>query len=75
MIAAEKTVNEARQSALEDTSICADAEVLVQALRLPTQQQALDSNALEALARMTEALTRMRVRQQAQRQAAPATRR
>ena len=71
MAAADKSVNEARQLAVQDTSIFADAEVLVQAL--PLQQQGLDANAREALARMVEALTDMKATQQEQQQAAPMT--
>ena len=68
MTTADKLVDEARQLAVQDTSIFADAEVLVQALRVHPQQQNLDAAAREALTRMTDALTNMRAAQQVQHQ-------
>ena len=68
MTTADKLVDEARQVAVQDTSIFADAEVLVQALRVQPQQQTLNTATREALTRMTDVLTSLRAMQQTQHQ-------
>ena len=56
------------QTACSPRHVVADAEVLVQALRVHPQQQNFDAAAREALIRMTDALTNMRAAQQVQHQ-------
>ena len=73
MAAADGSVRRARQLAVQDKSIVADAEVPAQALRLPPQQQGLVANAPKPLRGLTEALTSMRARQKEKQRAAPTT--
>ena len=52
--AADQAVYEARQTAIQDTSLFADAEVLVEALKIPPQPHGLDPRTRDAPERMTE---------------------
>ena len=61
--AADQAVADARQTAVEDVSLFADAEVLVEALKVPAQPRGLDQRTRDALERMTEALNQMKARQ------------
>ena len=66
--AADQAVAEARQTAVHDTSLFANAEVLVEALKIPPQAHGLDLRTGDALTRMTEAQHKMKARQQQQAQ-------
>ena len=66
--AADQAVAEARQTAVHDTSLFANAEVLVEALKIPPQPHGLDLRTGDALTRMTEAQHKMKARQQQQAQ-------
>ena len=58
----------AADQGVQDTSLFADGEVRVEALKIPPQPHGLDTRARGALTRMTEALNNMKVRQQQQQQ-------
>ena len=55
-----------RQTAVQDTSLFEDAEVLVEAPKIPPQPHGLDPRTREALTRMTDALNNMQAQQQQQ---------
>ena len=63
--AADEAVFEARQTPVQDTSLFADAEVPVEAPKIPLQPHGLDPR---TRARMTEAQNRMKAGQQQQQQ-------